>query len=638
LLTLEQRLSSWRQKLETEWSPLNGSAQFADVSFSDRNQTYQWRCAKGHDWFATPNSRWRGSECRECSTQPLSSHNNLATLRPEIACIWHPIRNDAFKPADVSPGSHRVVWWQCDRGHEWQWSVKEEVQAVGSCPYCTNKRVSKENCLAVIAPQLVDEWHPYKNTLTPWQVTAGSNKKVWWVCRLGHEWAAVVWSRTKGHGCPECSPNTSRPELRVRAELGFLFPDAVGQTKIAGHSVDVVIPSLCVAVEIDGYFWHERKAEADQRKTEVLRSHGYKLYRLRDARLKMLSPDDVRIAATDGVTPAVMKLLVERILKDNRFSMDNGLAERVIAYVHRSKFAADHAYQKFTSVLPGPLTENSLRTRFPEIAKEWHPTLNVSMGLTPDAVSYASGRHCWWLCARAHEWRARVTSRTINGNGCPYCSGNRVTKERSLAVVHPEVAIEWDWEANGELTPHDVLPSSNCRVGWVCKVCAETYRARVASRSRGTSCPYCANLRVNATNSLLAMCPQIASQWHPTKNADLTPDQVVFGSAKRVWWLCSLRSDHEWQAQIVNRTRAGQGCPYCAGKRPDSNSSLRALYPAIASEWHPSKNGQLTPDSVTAGSAKKVWWLCGSSHEWFAVIKSRTKLGAGCRECYRNRR
>ena len=46
-------------------------------------------------------------------------------------------------------------------------------------------------------PQLVAEWHPTKNRdLTPKDVTAGSNKKVWWQCEKGHEWEAVIASRT----------------------------------------------------------------------------------------------------------------------------------------------------------------------------------------------------------------------------------------------------------------------------------------------------------------------------------------------------------------------------------------------------------------------------------------------------------
>src|SRR5438309_2135044 len=101
--------------------------------------------------------------------------------------------------------------------------------------------------------------------------------------------------------------------------------------------------------------------------------------------------------------------------------------------------------------------------------------------------------------------------------------------------------------------------------------------------------------------------PQLAAEWHPTKNGDLRPDQVYAGSDKKVWWLC--RGGHEWQARIANRKHE-RGCPYCAGRKISDTNSLVALFPDLAVEWHPTKNGELTPDQVVAGSARKVWWQC----------------------------
>jgi hypothetical protein len=56
--------------------------------------------------------------------------------------------------------------------------------------------------------------------------------------------------------------------------------------------------------------------------------------------------------------------------------------------------------------------------------------------------------------------------------------------------------------------------------------------------------------------------------------------------------------------------------------------------PKLAEEWHPEKNGNLTPDDVIPLWAKKVWWKCKKGHEWQAVIVSR-KNGTGCPHCYR---
>lgn len=60
-----------------------------------------------------------------------------------------------------------------------------------------------DRCRQTGKQALLDQWHPDRNSgLTPGQVTAGSHKKVWWRCKMGHEWQAEVRSRYLGTGCP----------------------------------------------------------------------------------------------------------------------------------------------------------------------------------------------------------------------------------------------------------------------------------------------------------------------------------------------------------------------------------------------------------------------------------------------------
>ena len=57
--------------------------------------------------------------------------------------------------------------------------------------------------------------------------------------------------------------------------------------------------------------------------------------------------------------------------------------------------------------------------------------------------------------------------------------------------------------------------------------------------------------------------PELSTQWHPTKNGVLKPEEVSCGSAKKVWWVCPVNCIHSWDASIKSRTR-GRGCPKCA--------------------------------------------------------------------------
>ena len=50
-------------------------------------------------------------------------------------------------------------------------------------------------------------------------------------------------------------------------------------------------------------------------------------------------------------------------------------------------------------------------------------------------------------------------------------------------------------------------------------------------------------------------------------------------------------------------------------------------YPELAKEWNYEKNGSLTPQTVSVGSGKKVWWRCDKGHEWQAQICGRKKHG-----------
>lgn len=100
-----------------------------------------------------------------------------------------------------------------------------------------------------------------------------------------------------------------------------------------------------------------------------------------------------------------------------------------------------------------------------------------------------------------------------------------------------------------------------------------------------------------------------------------------------MWWKCPKGDDHEWQAS-VNIRRKGHGCGVCANRVIVKSNCLATINPELAKEWHPSKNGDLTPFDVGSGSHKKVWWKCpkGDDHEWQTTVKHRS-YGTGCPLC-----
>ena len=277
-----------------------------------------------------------------------------------------------------------------------------------------------------------------------------------------------------------------------------------------------------------------------------------------------------------------------------------------------------------------------LLSSYPNLVKEWHPTKNGE--LTPKDFIHGSHEKAWWLCPnKGHSYYSSVKHRTNikHPTGCPYCSSNKVDNSNSLFSLFPLIAKEWHPTKNGNLTPDKVSFGSGEKVWWLCKK-GHNYDSFVYSRTseKKIGCPYCSGHKATKKNNLSETHPEIAKEWHPNKNRDLKPNKVSYGSGKKVWWLCPKKG-HSYNQPIVKRTGRGDSCPYCSGQKTGDDNNLEVMFPEIAKEWHPTKNGKLTPRDVTPGSSHhKVWWLCPKGHSYDSIPKSRTgKNKHGCTYC-----
>ncbi len=211
------------------------------------------------------------------------------------------------------------------------------------------------------------------------------------------------------------------------------------------------------------------------------------------------------------------------------------------------------------------------------------------------------------------------------------------TKRRPTLASFRALLKQWHPTKNADLEPTELASGSQRRVWWKCPAGPDhEWEATVANRAGHKSgCPFCAGRRLAQSNSLLAVHPKVAKLWHPTKNGDLKPDQILAGSTKKIWWKCPNGPDHEWQLSVYVQANGRSGCPFCSGKRASVTNSLAALHPDLVEEWHPTKNGRRTPDQTTVGSGIKAWWRCSRSphHVWQATVASRTSLSTGCPFC-----
>lgn len=626
-------LATTHPEIAAEWNySKNGNLTPQDVCIGGRTKVW-WLCKNGHEWESPIYSR-RKNGCRYCSGRYSDS---LQVTHPDVAKDWHPTKNGDLTPRDVTAGSKKTVWWLGECGHDWSSQVKTKVAGHG-CPYCTNRRLLVGfNDLETVNPEVAKEWHPSKNApLKPKDVIAYSNQKVWWQCSEGHEWKSQVVVRQNGHGCRYCN---SHRLLVGFNDLATVNPELIKEwhpTKNGKLTPRDVTPSTSKRVWWICVKGHEWEASVYDRTlgsrcpqcggfSTSLPEQGIAYYLETvckvEQRIKIdMKEIDVYLPEYkigieyDGVYFHAGKEEKEK-LKD-KSTMNRGILlirikegeENEIVNGDVIKFATDHMganYEwalkqlfnilytltdnaafitipidvkkdrlKIRERLSLYIKKNSLSAKNPELAKQWHPTKNGI--LTPEMFSAGSSETVWWLCEKGHEWDAPISARN-SGNGCPICFG----ASRSKRVVE------------------QIL-------------------------SQG--------------GSLQAKYPEIAKEWHPTKNGELTPKDVTARSTKNYWWLCE--KGHEWD-DTVNYRVNGHGCPICSKSNNhkrrieqilSQGGSLQARYPEIAKEWHPTKNGKLTPKDVTASTSNKYWWLCQNGHEWFANINNRTQ-GHGCPKC-----
>lgn len=361
----------------------------------------------------------------------LTLADYCASENHELIKRWDKEKNGLLTPADVTIGSHRKVWWRCSKGHEWPAEVKSSVNGTG-CPVCANRLVLQGvNDLASTDPELAAQWDTEKNgSLRPEHISAGSRKKVWWRCPLGHSWRTTVFSRSEGTGCPVCAGRvvekgyndlvTSHPRLAEQWDHdknGSLKPSDI----MAGTKRKVWW--LCG----EGHSWQA---------TVASRSNGAGC------------PYCTGKTVIEGVSDLLSRM--PELAEQWDHEKNEGIRpENVSMYSNRRvwwKCRLGHSWRAPVSsradfkgcpyctgrrLLEG---FNDFETVYPKIAAQWHPTLNGE--LKPNMVMPGTLRSVWWQCAEGHVWKARIGSRTgPKKHGCPVCAGRTRGRKRYDELV-----------------------------------------------------------------------------------------------------------------------------------------------------------------------------------------------------------
>lgn len=211
----ENDLETMAPALARQWHPWKNGPLVPSQVLGGSKRKVWWRCERSHEWQASIKSRIEGTGCPVCAGKVVNpGENDLKSFAPELAEQWDREKNGSLDPEHISAFSNKRVWWICGKGHSWQANVSDRMTKRSGCPYCTNRKVlAGFNDLKTVEPLVAAQWDTDKNApLEPSMVLPGSSKRVWWRCSDGHEWKAVIYSRTGAQkcGCPVCAGKTPR--------------------------------------------------------------------------------------------------------------------------------------------------------------------------------------------------------------------------------------------------------------------------------------------------------------------------------------------------------------------------------------------------------------------------------------------
>ena len=298
------------------------------------------------------------------------------------------------------------------------------------------------------------------------------------------------------------------------------------------------------------------------------------------------------------------------------------------------------------------------------------------------------------------EWQATVWARS-NGSGCPYLThGALWTGFNDIGTLRPDLTLEWDNHKNGNLTPRDVVCGSNKSVWWKCKK-GHSWKAKISNRcilNRG--CPHCSReIKTSFPEQVVYYYINRAFQDAQSGCRNVIDMELdIYIPSIRVaieydgyaWHKDiqrDLRKNNKCQEMNIRMIRIREdGCPemssddFCTIFKTISNNnyalsdaigqiaaylnveidvdierdiaeiqslveymqkenSISKLFPRVAKEWHPTKNGNLKPENISAQSSRVMWWYLpyddpvSGLHfdwEWKAAINDRTYGGDGC--------
>jgi hypothetical protein len=358
-----------------------------------------WKCSKGHNWEATVANR-SGKEKNSCpycgNKKVLPGFNDLKTKFPQLAA-----EADGWDPGKVHPGTHQKYSWICVLGHRFESSPSQRTTRGAGCSVCSGRKLQKGfNDLATTHKALSKE----SNGWDPSTVSAGTNGKFSWKCKLGHIWEATIPNRAVNKsGCPFCSGRNVQSGFNdLATSHPSIAREAVGwNPKTVSKGSHTKLKWICKV----GHTWIATPNSRTGKNSGCPVCAGV---------LVVPGENDL------GTTHPEIALEADNWNPTDFYHGSEIKLPWICPLGHKYVSSLKHRcirkqgcpYCSGRKVLIG---FNDLQTKFPLIAKE-------AFGWDATKIGSGSDKKYEWICENGHRWKAAIKLRTGAETGCPSCS------------------------------------------------------------------------------------------------------------------------------------------------------------------------------------------------------------------------
>lgn len=548
---------------------------------------------------------------------------------PNLLKEWDWDENKNLDPYAITSHSNLKVSWICSKGHRWKSVIASRTTGCG-CPYCSNKKVLVGyNDLASTHNSVLNEWDWDKNTMLPTEITAGSNKKAWFICSKGHSYETKVYLKVlKNHQCPYCSNQrllrgyndlaTTHPEIAkewdfeknndmpdnymagsdakkwFKCDLGHSYYTRIyvrkngngcpycGNQKVLKGFNDLATLYPEIAAEWD-YERNKNKPNDEiagsTHKAYFIcpKGHKYRAVIQNRTRLKTGCSRCSSSNQTSFFEQAILFYLSKTNKVSNRkviekYEFDIFLDDYNIAIEYDGFRYHDNSRKTVLDSQKTSFANQNGIILYRIRDHKKYDKIEYDKKNNTFHYQYQNGKYenfeivlKMLLFLISEKHGVPVIDSFNIDDDFSSIKANYSVVIKSFAEAYPSLTAEWDYEKNLPLTPDTVSYGSRLKVWWRCKKGHE-YKMFISNKAKGRGCPICSNrIILPGYNDLATLNPSLANEWNYVRNGSLLPAQVSVGSSRKVWWLCN-RCKYEWQNSIVNRNK-GSGCPNCAKEK-----------------------------------------------------------------------